>query len=153
MHVLFSLFLPSALAWESPSQEVLLEDSARFFEEVAYDSDWQPPDSPVAIRLRVLSTGGATVEMEGDSTLTWPEALTHDWSPEAGTGVFTLEAGIEIYLDLLVDVEGTYVETTLGSQTVDFGDEVEFDPWLLSGGGDDLWVAVEGASSTMRVFT
>ena len=125
------LLLSTALAYESPDQEVEFSDEVDLYESVEYDSGWVPSGSPIALRFRVVSEGATSVDMEGDSWLYWPPALTHGYTPEAESGLFLLDSEVGIAADFLVDTGGYYSESTI-FEDINVYDGMEwFDPWLF----------------------
>ena len=95
-----------ANAWESPPQYLLLQDDADVFAPVEFDSGWLPADSPVSVAFRITADGGAMTEMEGESDLFWPEPLSQQYVPWAGTGLFVMDSELTASVDFKFDVFG-----------------------------------------------
>lgn len=132
--MLLSLLLPAALAYESEPSPLVLKDLADLYEAVEYDSGWLPAGSPVAVAFRIRTAGGALIEMEGESNVSWPTALTQSFTPYAGTGLLELDTALTASVDMNVDIWGYYWEDALASQSLTFQGGTTFEPWLLPGG-------------------
>lgn len=134
----------------SPEQRVLYQDVYEVLAPLAFDSGWQPAGSPIQVAIRVNAEGGAAVEMEGTSHLTWPEAVTHTQTTWADAGLFMLDASLTADFDLQFDILGVVWSDTLASESAAFFGEAAFTPFLLPG-GEPEWVEVDasGATSTL----
>lgn len=144
------LLLPVALAYESPDQELILQDETDLFEAVEYDSGWIPSGSPLAVAFRINTSGGAFTEMEGQSWLYWPPALTQGYTPAPESGWFALDTLLTASVDMQIDLWGYQDEFALASTGTGFSAETTFTPFLLPGGEVERVEAVaEGAAQEL----
>ncbi|MCK6520115.1 MYXO-CTERM sorting domain-containing protein [Myxococcota bacterium] len=131
--LLFAL-LPAALAYESDTHTLLYDDLLAVFDPVEYDSGWVPSGSPVAVAFRINAEGGAYTQMDGETGLTWPTALTQNFVAYEEGGLFALDASIVASVDMKIDLWGIYWEDALAEAGDSFYGEAVFTPWLLPGG-------------------
>lgn len=144
------LLLPAVLAYESPDQEIVLQDETDLFEAVEYDSGWIPNGSPVAVAFRINTSGGVYTEMEGNSWLYWPPALTQGFTPTPESGWFALDTVLTASVDMQIDITGYYDEFSLASTGTGFAADATFTPFLLPGGEVQRVDAVaEGAAQEL----
>jgi MYXO-CTERM domain-containing protein len=142
--LLFAL-LPSALAYESDTHTLLYDDLLAVFDPVEYDSGWVPSGSPVAVAFRINAEGGAYAQMDGETSLTWPTALTQSFTAYEEGGLFALDASIVASVDMKIDLWGIYWEDALAEAGDSFYGEASFTPWLLPGGElESVEAAAEG---------
>ncbi|MCB9759423.1 MAG: hypothetical protein H6739_06250 [Alphaproteobacteria bacterium] len=142
--MLVLLLASTALAYESPAQNVLFEDEANLYESITYDSGWLPSGSPVAVAFRINAEGGAFVEMEGESWMEWPPVLTQGFTPYDEAGWFALDTELGTSVDMKIDIWGYYNEFALAETGTPFFAETTFTPWLLP---DGEVTVVEAAAS------
>ena len=134
--MLLLTFLQTARAFDSNPQFVRVEGSADLFNNLEYSTGVLPAGSPIAVELALETNGGASVSMDGNANLSWPDAFQLSMDPAAGTGIYALDATVDavanVYID--IDIAGviTYTATfpfTLASLPL-VGDAT-FDPWAL----------------------
>ncbi|NCG18357.1 MAG: hypothetical protein GWP91_05000 [Rhodobacterales bacterium] len=132
--------------YASEPQRVEYFDVYDVFSVLAFDTGFQPSfNDPVSVRFHITPSGGVVTEMEATSELEWAGTLEHKLTGVPGTGVFeidaTLEIEAEVHLDLIIyeDYIPVWVET------VNMYDGMAFDPMLLAGGGSPVTVGVSGA--------
>ena len=148
------LLAPLALAYESPPEEVVFSDLTDLYDGATSSTGWVPSGSPIAIRIQNTSAGGAFVEMEGESWLQWPEALTHSYEPDAGSGIFLLDTELGLAVDLKFDIAGYALEQNLYESLDIYEGEAFFDPWLLPNGDPQVAeIAVPGADQSLFEFS
>ncbi len=128
----------------SPDVPLLYQDLYEVLAPLAYDSGWQPAGSPIQVAVRVNAEGGAAVEMQGTSHLTWPQAVTHGQTTWTDAGFFTLDAALVAEFDVQFDVGGVVWSDTLASESVSFYGEEVFTPFLLPN-GDPTIVEVDAS--------
>lgn len=146
------LLVSAAFAWESPAVDVVLEDETLLFDGISYSSGWVPSSSPVQAKFEVIASGGTWVEMEGESFLYWPEAVTHGYDPYPQTGLFLLDQELGVDVSFRIDVAGVQVEIPVANVTQVYEDEVVFDPWLLDDGtGEPIWAEVESSGAATEL--
>jgi hypothetical protein len=127
------------LAYESEPQPVRLADEVELFSSAEFTTGRLPADSPVQVEFRVEANGGAGASMDGEGTLTWPQALTLQFTGEPGSGVLVLDASLDAVTEVTIDLsdygyEGTF-EIDRRSLAMDAG--TFFDPFVLDGGAPD----------------
>ncbi|MBK9644358.1 MAG: hypothetical protein IPO67_04275 [Deltaproteobacteria bacterium] len=126
---------------------LLYDDLLAVFDPVEYDSGWVPSGSPVAVAFRINAEGGAYTQMDGETGLTWPTALTQSFTAYEDGGLFALDAMITASVDMKIDLWGIYWEDALAEAGDSFYGEAVFTPWLLPGGAlESVEAAAEGSS-------
>lgn len=123
----------AANAHESEPQHIVLEDLADFYTGAELDSGWLPSGSPLQVRFAVEADGGAYVRMEGDSELTWPDALTLAFQGEAQTGEILQNATLSAVTYVKFDVDVYSWEGEIDRRGIDIENEAVFDPFVLGG--------------------
>ena len=111
--MLLLALLPSAFAYDSVTHPLLYDDLLAVFDPVEYDSGWVPSGSPVAVAFRINAEGGAYTQMDGETGLTWPTALTQSFTAYEEGGLFALDAMITASVDMKIDLWGIYWEDAL----------------------------------------
>jgi hypothetical protein len=148
----FMAVVPTVEAWESDSAHGWPSDEVDLFEVVDYDTGWQPANGGIQFKFAISATGGAEVDMEGDASLSWPEALTHGWVPEPGSGDLLLDTritiGVYVRFTLAPEFGGQQWEGPLRESTLDFFEMARFDPFLLG----EEWAQVASPAASMEVF-
>lgn len=145
--MLLLALLPSALAYDSVTHPLLYDDLLAVFDPVEFDSGWVPSGSPVAVAFRINAEGGAYTQMDGETGLTWPAALTQSFTAYEEGGLFALDAMITASVDMKIDLWGIYWEDALAESSDSFYGEAVFTPWLLPGGAlESVEAAAEGSS-------
>ena len=144
--------LTVAHAYESEEVPLELWDHADLFTEIEMGTGWLPSGSDVQFGLFLRANGGADVEMEGVSQLSWPTALTLNYAANPGMGLFTLDNELELSFDMKWDLDlGFSGEESLGGRAIGFEGQQRFTPWGLSGGPDDV-VEVVAEGEYAEVF-
>jgi uncharacterized protein (TIGR03382 family) len=111
-----------------------------------YDSDWQPADSPIQVRLVVHAGNTISLEMLGDALYDWNAGEV--WlEAEPAMGSYEVDLGLFIGSYLRFDILGIEWEGEVG-EPIEFQitDLVDFEPYLLPGNPDsplDLTTEVE----------
>jgi MYXO-CTERM domain-containing protein len=98
-----------------------------------YDSDWQPADSPIQVRLVIHAGNTISIDMLGDAVYDWSDGtVVLEGQPELGS--YELDLGLGITSSLRFDLMGIEWEGELG-EPIDFTiyDLVGFEPYLLPG--------------------
>jgi MYXO-CTERM domain-containing protein len=143
------LFLvAAAAAFESEPVDVLLQDKADLFTNVEISTGFVPADSPLQVEFRTEANGGADVEMEGEGALRWPEALTLDFTGEAGSGLYLLDAELAAVTSVRVDLWGYTWESEIDRRSVFMDGATFFDPFVMDGAADDRVEVVDTAAGT-----
>ncbi|MDP2312145.1 MAG: MYXO-CTERM sorting domain-containing protein [Pseudomonadota bacterium] len=144
------LFLvASALAFESEPAPVLLQDQADLFTNVEVSTGFVPSGSPLQVEFRIEANGGAGVEMEGEGSLWWPEALTLDFTGEPGSGIYLLDASIDAVATVRIDLWGTYTdEFEIDRRSIYMDGATFFDPFVMDGAADDRVEVIDSAAGT-----
>ena len=134
--MLLLALLQSARAFDSNPQSVQVEGSADLFNNLEYSTGVLPAGSPIAVELALQTNGGASVSMDGNANLSWPDAFQLAMDPTAGTGIYALDATVDAVANVYVDIDIAGVITysdsfpfTLASLPL-VGDAT-FDPWAL----------------------
>jgi hypothetical protein len=144
---------PTAYAWESEPQPVVLVDSTTLFSGSSFDTGWVPKGSPLAVRFQIEPTGGADVEMEGDAELWWPEGLNLGFTGVPGSGWLAIVAGLDAVTSVQFDIDIYSWESEIDRRGVDVEGEIQFDPFLLSGSAQESVTAVsDGISDEIISF-
>lgn len=143
----------SALAYESTPQDVHFHNEVELFNEIEMGTGWQPADSPVQFGLFLKANGGAVVDMDGVSHLTWPTALTHTYESVPDSGMLVLNNELELTFDMRWDLDiGISGEEELGGRGITFTGATPFQPFALLGGPNER-VEVAGTGVKTEVFT
>jgi MYXO-CTERM domain-containing protein len=129
---MFLLLAPAlALAYDSDPQGLVLSDDVDVFAAADYDSGPLPSGSPLWVRVYVSSDGGASTSMDATSTLTWPEALTHQIQAVPNTGAFGLLTDITMGAEVGFDIFGYTGTIPVWSQNLTMYGDTSFDGLLL----------------------
>lgn len=132
------LLVVPAQAWESEPQEFLIAHDVELFTGSELDSDWLPADSPIAVRFQIVADGGASAEMEGVGTLTWPDGLNLALTGEPETGWLGLDAALSAVTSVRFDLYGWEYESELDRRDITVSGETTFSPFLLDGASPDV---------------
>ncbi len=144
--VLGGLLAPPAHAQESEPQLFVLEDSAELWNNSEFDTGYVPSGSPLQVRFRIESSGGAYVGMDGTGYLTWPDAFVLDLEPTPGSGWILVDAALEAVTSIKFDVFGYTWEQEIDRRGLQVEGDNVFDPFLLQGAEPDI-VEVDYAGS------
>lgn len=142
------LLLPtSASAQECPvdhvgchTEDVDFRYRAALFDDLMFDTGWQPAGSAVQVRFALFVGAGVEVEMGGTSVTSWPPALYESVPGRPGTGRFYFNYGIEVVARLRFDVrvagiryawEGDIPIPGGVPRDLRLADEITFDPFVL----------------------
>lgn len=128
--MLFLLF-SNLWAYESTPQSLYFNDQIQVFDNVQYDSGWEPSSGSLQIRLQVVANGGAEVKMDGSAKLGWPDDLTMGIEPTPDSGLAILNSELETVISLRFDIGAFQWEGDLSVASIVFGSEERFDPYLL----------------------
>lgn len=141
----------SAQAYDSLEQELLLVDEYALFDGASYSTGWLPSSSAVQVRFDMGVDGGTTVEMEGDSWLSWPSNLFHGYEPAPGRGEFAMDMGLVLEVRAKVDWGGVYWDGTVYELYKVMEERTDFEPWALPDGRHP-WVEIEDVAEPDRLF-
>ena len=153
MTLLLALSLP-ALAYESEAQHVRLEDSAGVFENIQFTTGVIPEGSPIGVEFMVESSGGTTVLMEGEASLTWPDNVTFGAVGEVLSGVFTLDVTLDAITSVVVDLSdygGDVWSGEIDHRSLTMDGSVRFDPFVLDGAAQPRVEIVDTTDSTQLI--
>lgn len=142
------LLVSSAAAFESEPVDVLLRDKADLFTNVEISTGFVPADSPLQVEFRTEANGGADVEMEGEGSLWWPEALSLDFAGKPGSGLYLLDAELAAVTTVRVDIWGYAWESEIDRRSVYMDGATFFDPFVMDGAADDRVEVVDTAAGT-----
>ncbi len=101
-----------------------------------YDSDWQPADSAIQVRLVVHAGNTISLDMDGDAIYDWSDGtVVLEGLPELGW--YAVDLGLFIASYLRFDLMGIEWEGEVGDP-IEFlvEDLVDFQPYLLPGNPD-----------------
>lgn len=143
-----------AFAYESETQHVVLQDSAELLTSVEYSTGPLPEDSPVAVQFAIEASGGGAISMEGDGALSWPDALTLLFTPEAGTGLFSVDTDLDAVTTVIVDLTDWadyYGEFEIDRRSLHFDADTAFDPFLLPSSATSGVTLVSTTDSTQLI--
>jgi MYXO-CTERM domain-containing protein len=101
-----------------------------------YDSDWQPADSPIQVRLVIHAGNTITIDMLGDAIYDWSDGtVLLEGQPDMGS--YAVDLGLSITSSLRFDLMGVEWEGEVG-EPIEFlvEDWVAFEPYLLPGNPD-----------------
>lgn len=134
-----------ASAWDSEPAELLFTDRANLFDSIeTVDTGPIPSGSPLAVRFFLNSLGGVESEIEGDSSVTWPDPLTHGMAGRTQGGWMALDSTLSANLVLVFDVDLGFTtyrgSVAVWNDTLRFETEQVFDGLLLA---DDAVNTVE----------
>ncbi len=135
--------LAGAAEGDLETDDVRFEHEARAFEDVAFDTGWQPPGAPVQVRITFNLGGGLEADLPGRADLTW-DPLEAVFVGETDAGRFGMDLGAEFQatlrlgLDLpgggRLDWEGDV--PFVPAFDLRLADEETFTPFLLPGSPD-----------------
>jgi MYXO-CTERM domain-containing protein len=144
------LLLSSAQAHESDPQYFYLDDSADLLGSAELDSGWLPKDSLLGVRFQIEAEGGAEVEMEGESTLSWPSDLNLGFEPTPESGFMDVDSELGVVVSLKFDIDIYSWESEIASEWVEVSGSTLFEPFVLDGGAQDrVELTAEGRSETV----
>jgi MYXO-CTERM domain-containing protein len=144
------LILSSAQAHESDPQYFYLDDTADLLGSAELDSDWMPKDGLLAVRFQIEAEGGADVEMEGESSLSWPTDLNLAFDPTPGSGFIDVDSELGVVVSLKFDIDIYSWESEVASEWVEVSGATTFEPFVLDGGVQDrVAMTAEGRSETI----
>lgn len=143
-----------ALAFESEPVDVLLRDEAELFTNVEYSTGRLPSGSPLTVEFRIEANGGAAVEMEGEGSLWWPEALTLGFTGEPGSGIYLLDASLDAVAEVAVDLSDYGYEGVweIDRRTITMDGATFFDPFVMDGADQDRVEVVDRAAGTELLY-
>ncbi len=101
-----------------------------------YDSDWQPADSPIQVRLVIHAGNTISIDMLGDAIYDWDDAtVVLEGQPDMG--LYEVDLGLNITSSLRFDLLGIEWEGEVGDP-IEFmvEDLAPFLPYLLPGNPD-----------------
>jgi MYXO-CTERM domain-containing protein len=149
------LFLPcAALAYESETQGVMLEDSAPVFENIAFDSGIIPSGSPVGVQFTLGTDGGTDISMEGDAYLSWPDDVTFSAEGSARKGFFQLDASLDAITSVVVDLSsfgGPSGSFEIDHRSLAMDGRAIFDPFVLEGASEPR-VEIEDTTDSTQLI-
>jgi hypothetical protein len=105
-------------------------------EDFDYDSDWQPADSPIQVRLVIHAGNTIALDMLGDAVYDWSAGtVVLEAEPEGGS--YALDLGLSITSSLRFDLMGISWEGEVGDPIAFLVEDlVFFQPYLLPGNPD-----------------
>ena len=89
---LASLIPATAFAWDSTTEDVQFEGTAKIFRGIEWSGYLPSEDSIIAVGFQADTDAIVSFNMLADSGLTWPEALTHYWDGVARGGTLDLQS-------------------------------------------------------------
>ncbi len=144
------LLIHSAQAHESDPQYFYIDDTADLLGSTELDSGWMPKDGLLAVRFQIDAEGGADVEMEGESTLTWPTDLNLGFTPTPATGFMDVDSELGVVVSLKFDIDIYSWESEIASEWVEVAGSTAFEPFVLEGGAqEEVELTAEGRSETV----
>jgi len=129
---------PDAVGCHTEDVDFVHRDA--LFDDVMFDTGWQPAGSPLQVRFAVFLGGSTQVDMGGTSVTSWPPPLDEAVLGREGTGRLAINYGIEIIARIRFDVTVAGARYTWeGDIPIPGGippdlrmaDEMTFDPFLL----------------------
>lgn len=75
-----------------------------FFDSVMLDSGWVPAGSPLQVRVALFAGGETEIDLAGTSFTYWPAPLAESVPGLPGTGLFSVDYGIEFVARVRFDV-------------------------------------------------
>jgi MYXO-CTERM domain-containing protein len=121
-----------ALAFDSTAQPIATEQSVDLFDNVEISTGRLPSsDSPLQVEVGLLTTGGATVAVEGTAELSWPEALTLGFQGQPGGGTYQLDTSLDAVTTVYVDVFGYGGSFEIDRRSMPIGGDTPFDTFQL----------------------
>lgn len=124
--------------------DVVFRDTYEVFDFAAVDSGWKPSASGVlAVRFRVVPTGGITTEMVTQSDLTWGPTFQHALEPIAGLGSLTVDTALELDLDVKIDISLWDGIVDVWDTGFSISDVTVFDTFAFAGGPEDVEIVID----------
>ena len=148
------LFLLCAQAqaepYESDTEDFLLEDFAALFQTSELDTGWVPKDGLLGVRFQVEAEGGATIEMEGETGVYWPDDLNIWFQGTPETGFVQMMSTLGVIVTLKFDIDIYSWEQQVANESVAVRGQAEFDPFVLAGGEPEaVEFTAEGMENTL----
>jgi MYXO-CTERM domain-containing protein len=121
-----------AHAFDSTPQPISAVQSVDLFDNVEIRTGRLPStDSPLQVEFGLLTTGSATVGVQGAAELSWPEALTLDLVGQPGGGNYRLDTSLDAVTTAYVDVFGYGGSFEIDRRTLPIGGDTPFDTFQL----------------------
>lgn len=124
--------LAVAIAHESETQDVIIDETVPLFQNQGLDSGWVPSNGAISLRLEILANGEADVQMDGNGQLEWPENLDLTLDGESDAASVTLNNSLDSTVSLKFDIGGYQFEQPIVSRSLSFGGSTVFTPFSLS---------------------
>ncbi|MAA77819.1 MAG: hypothetical protein CL916_01055 [Deltaproteobacteria bacterium] len=145
---MFLFFLMSAMADESPPQEVFLSEDIPLFTDVGLDSGWVPNSGTLSVRLQLLANGNMMVEETGSAHLFWPEDLQLQFMGIEDGGVLDLETILATVVSIKFDIAGYQYEAPISTFDVPITATEVFDSFSI---GSPISLEIESNSNIIDV--
>jgi uncharacterized protein (TIGR03382 family) len=147
------LLVPLASAFDSDPTPVTLQDHAELFDNAQFSTGYLPSGSPLAVQFAIEAVGGADVTMDGEGALSWPEALTLEFTGDPGSGIYVLDASLDAVTTVQVDLSewGYYGEFEIDRRSLTMDGATFFDPFVLDGAPQDHVSVTDTAAGTQLI--
>jgi MYXO-CTERM domain-containing protein len=147
------LLVPAAFAFDSDPAPVVLEDEAELFTNTEYSTGTLPSGSPIGVEFAIEANGGAAVTMEGEGALSWPDALTLEFTGAEGSGIYLLDASLDAVTTVNVDLSdyGYSGSFEIDRRTLTMDGATFFDPFVLPGAPDERVEVVDTSAGTQLI--
>ncbi|MBW2256803.1 MAG: hypothetical protein JRI25_19710, partial [Deltaproteobacteria bacterium] len=144
--VLATLLPATAFAWDSTTEDVQFEGTAKIFRGIEWSGYLPSEDSAVAIGFRADTDAVVSFDMVADSGLTWPEALTHYWEGVARGGTLNLDVTEKLAAFIKIDMTWagmTNLEIPLWERNWNWLGTDKYDSLLLPGDANEATVNID----------
>lgn len=145
---MFLLFLLSAMAEESQSQEVLLSEEIPLFNDVGLDSGWVPNSGALSVRLQLVANGNMMVEEVGSASLLWPDDLQLQFQGVEDGGMLSLDTILATIVSIKFDIAGYQYEAPISTFDVPLTATEIFDSFSI---GSPISLEMESNSNIIDV--
>jgi len=129
--VLSALIVPTATAYESETQDIIISQETQLLEDTLYETGFFPSGSAIAVGFSIEANQTAWVDMLAEGELTWPEALSLGWHGVEDNGWLSLLTELELTTAVQYDISGYTGEYEIDTRSFTSEAETNFDPLLL----------------------
>ena len=145
---MFLFCLLSAMAEESLSQEVLLEEEIPLFNEVGLDSGWVPNSGALSVRLQLVANGNMMVEESGSAHMFWPDDLQLQFQGVEDGGLLSLDTVLATIVSIKFDIAGYQYEAPISTFDVPLTGTDVFDSFSIN---NPISLEMESSSNIIDV--
>ncbi len=134
-----------AHAWESNVVPLHFSDDNPVFQTLTFDTGYLPSQNdPISVRFSITPTGGVATSLDAESTLTWPEGLTHHVAGTPGSGELQVDTTVTVLAEVWLNLIIWAGSVPLWEQELRLEGEAAFDPLALGAAPVGVQVADPG---------